>query len=40
MKPERAITLDNWFPQPGYVEIRRGSCNWTTPMAWAASSKP
>jgi hypothetical protein len=25
MKPERAIVLDNWFPQPGYVEVRRGS---------------
>lgn len=24
MKPDRAIVLDNWFPQPGYVELRRG----------------
>lgn len=24
MPPDRAITLDNWFPQPGYVELRRG----------------
>jgi hypothetical protein len=25
MKPERAIVLDNFFPQPGYVEVRRGT---------------
>src|SRR5690348_14873311 len=24
MSPKRAITLDNWFPQAEYVEIRRG----------------
>lgn len=24
MAPDRAIQLDNWFPQPGYVELRRG----------------
>lgn len=24
MKPLRAIELRNWFPQPGYVEVRRG----------------
>lgn len=24
MDPERAIVLDNWFPQPGYVEVRKG----------------
>ena len=24
MKPLRAVQLKNWFPQPGYVEIRRG----------------
>lgn len=24
MKPDRAVVLDNWFPQPGYVEVRRG----------------
>jgi hypothetical protein len=24
MKPTRAIVLDNWFPQPGYVEVRKG----------------
>lgn len=24
MKPDRAIVLDNWFPQPGYIEVRRG----------------
>lgn len=30
MKPERAIVLDNYFPQPGYVEIRKGYTAWTT----------
>ncbi len=24
MDPQRAIVLDNWFPQPGYVEVRKG----------------
>ena len=24
MPPKRAIQLDNWFPQPGYIELRRG----------------
>lgn len=24
MPPDRAIMLDNWFPQPGYIEVRRG----------------
>lgn len=24
MPPDRAIFMDNWFPQPGYVEVRRG----------------
>jgi hypothetical protein len=24
MKSDRAIVLDNWFPQPGYIEVRRG----------------
>lgn len=24
MPPDRAIYIDNWFPQPGYVEIRKG----------------
>lgn len=25
MEPDRAIVLDNWFPRPGYVEVRKGS---------------
>ena len=25
MKPENAVRLDNWEPEPGYVRIRRGS---------------
>lgn len=24
MKPKRAVILENWFPQPGYIEVRRG----------------
>lgn len=24
MKPQYAVTLDNWFPRPGYVELRKG----------------
>lgn len=24
MPDDRAVVLDNWFPQPGYVEVRRG----------------
>lgn len=24
MAPQRAVQLKNWFPQPGYVEMRRG----------------
>lgn len=24
MKPDRAVQLDNWFPQPGWVELRNG----------------
>lgn len=24
MKPGNAVTLDNWTPRPGYVEVRRG----------------
>jgi len=32
MKPERAVKLENWFPQPGYVEIRRGYASHATGM--------
>lgn len=27
MPPENAVELVNWFPQPGYVELRRGYVN-------------
>lgn len=30
MKPTRAVVLDNWFPQPGYVEMRGGYSAWAT----------
>lgn len=32
MSPKRAIVLDNWFPQPGYVEVRRGYASHATGM--------
>ena len=32
MKPAEAIWLDNWFPQPGYCEIRGGSVSHATGM--------
>lgn len=32
MGPKRAIVLDNWFPQPGYVEVRKGYSSWSTGM--------
>jgi len=32
MKPTEAIWLDNWFPQPGYCEIRGGSESYATGM--------
>ena len=28
MDEKRAVSLINWFPQPGYVEIRKGSERW------------
>lgn len=37
MPPDRAVVLDNWFPQPGYVEVRRGHISWATGMG---SGKP
>lgn len=24
MAPDNAVTLDNWFPQPGWIELRKG----------------
>lgn len=29
MPPLRAVQLKNWFPQPGYVEVRRGYRFWS-----------
>lgn len=34
MPNDRAVELTNWFPQPGYIEIRRG-CNY---QAWDLGS--
>lgn len=36
MKPDRAVQLDNWFPQTGWVELRKGfvlHCNTNTQAA-------
>ena len=30
MRPLRAVQLKNWFPQPGYVELRRGYASHAT----------
>src|SRR5690606_29423840 len=30
MDPGYAVTLDNWFPQTGYVELRGGSASHAT----------
>lgn len=32
MPENSAISLDNWFPQPGYVEVRRGHTSHATGM--------
>jgi hypothetical protein len=37
MKPTRAIVLDNWFPQPGYVEVRKGYADHVTGMGASTS---
>lgn len=36
MKESRAVQLRNWFPQPGYVEVRRGY-RW---QSWDIGSSP
>jgi hypothetical protein len=38
MDPKRAIVLDNWFPQPGYGEIRKGYIPWATGMSTAINT--
>jgi hypothetical protein len=32
MPKDRAIVLDNWFPQPGYIEVRKGYASHATGM--------
>src|SRR5678816_2360910 len=32
MSPKRAIALENWFPQPGFVEVRKGYASHSTGM--------
>lgn len=36
-----AIVMDNWFPQPSYVETRNGYSNWSTGLpAWVETLLP
>lgn len=37
MDPTRAPVLDNWFPQPGYVEVRKGYASFSTGMGSSTS---
>ena len=37
MKPLRAVQLKNWFPQPGYLEVRRGFDQHATGMGASTS---
>jgi hypothetical protein len=37
MKPTRAVVLDNWFPQPGYVEVRKGYADHVNGMGSSTS---
>lgn len=37
MKPLRAVQLKNWFPQPGYIEMRRGFDQHATGMGASTS---
>lgn len=30
MSPKRAVRLDNWFPQPDWIEIRKGHIIWSS----------
>lgn len=38
MDPQFAVQLDNWIPQPGYIQARSGSANWATGLAAPAWS--
>lgn len=41
MPPQDAVILDNWFPQPGYVELRNGYTKWATGLpGWAETVMP
>ncbi len=33
MKPQYALILDNWWPYPSYVGVRKGSSNHVTGFA-------
>ncbi len=37
MDPQRAIVLDNWFPQPGYVEVRKGNTTHATGLGTSST---
>ncbi len=36
MKEDRAISLDNWFPRPDSVEVRKGAAGWTPQIGTAS----
>jgi hypothetical protein len=38
MPPQDAVTLDNWFPTPTTVDLRKGYTQWSTgyPATWKA----
>jgi hypothetical protein len=38
MRPDDAVSLDNWYPRPSYCEIRGGSVSWATGMAGTAKT--
>lgn len=38
MQPTDAISMDNWFPTPSYVQVRNGSQTWATGMTSAVET--
>jgi hypothetical protein len=38
MDPQYAVQLDNWIPQPNYIEARSGSAAWATGLPGAPNS--
>src|SRR5207253_11369293 len=38
MAPTDAISMDNWFPTPSYVEVRNGSQTWASGLPAAVET--